>query len=166
MLRNLFKKRKESGFTIIEVVIVLAIAGLILVVVLVAIPQLQRNQRNTARRNDATRVGTAVSTWASNNNGAVFPTAPAATENAAIDVVQAELGNLSQYDASQNSTFDAVPGATAAVAANTSLTQINIVTGAKCGTSGATTPGTTRQIAIQYATETSSGTGTGQCIEI
>ncbi len=69
MLRNLLKAKRESGFTIIEVMIVLAIAGIILVVVLVAVPQLQRNQRNEARRNVASRIATEVNNFASNNNG-------------------------------------------------------------------------------------------------
>lgn len=69
----MFKKlinRKQAGFTIIEVMIVLAIAGLILVVVLIAIPQLQRNQRDTARQNVASRLSTELGTYATNNGGA------------------------------------------------------------------------------------------------
>jgi len=70
MSRNkLTKKKLQEGFTIIEVMIVLAIAGLILVVVLVAIPQLQRNQRNNARQSISARITTEVSNFAGNNNG-------------------------------------------------------------------------------------------------
>lgn len=69
-MRNLFKK--EEGFTIIEVMIVLAIGALILVVVLVAIPQLQRNQRNSARQNVAGRIAAELNNFAGNNNG-LFP---------------------------------------------------------------------------------------------
>ncbi len=68
MLKEI-KKKKESGFTIIEVMIVLAIAGLIMVVVLVAVPQLQRNQRNTARQSILQRIATEVNNYAGNNNG-------------------------------------------------------------------------------------------------
>ncbi len=71
MLKNLLKKTNE-GFTIIEVMIVLAIAGLILVVVLIAVPQLQRNQRNSARQNILSRISTELSSYAGNNSGA-FP---------------------------------------------------------------------------------------------
>lgn len=60
---------RNSGFTIIEVMIVLAIAALILVVVLVAIPQLQQSQRNTARQDVTSRVLTELSNYAGNNNG-------------------------------------------------------------------------------------------------
>ncbi len=41
---------KEKGFTIIEVVLVLAIAALIFLMVFIALPALQRNQRDTARK--------------------------------------------------------------------------------------------------------------------
>jgi prepilin-type N-terminal cleavage/methylation domain-containing protein len=59
----------QKGFTIIEVMIVLAIAGLIMVVVLVAIPQLQRNQRDTARQSVANRLSTELGTYSTNNDG-------------------------------------------------------------------------------------------------
>ena len=42
----------KTGFTIIEVVLVLAIAGLIFIMVFVALPALQRSQRDTGRRED------------------------------------------------------------------------------------------------------------------
>jgi prepilin-type N-terminal cleavage/methylation domain-containing protein len=70
MLRSLLNKSKvQKGFTIIEVMIVLAIAGLILVVVLIAIPQLQRNQRNQARQSILNRISTEVANYSGNNNG-------------------------------------------------------------------------------------------------
>ena len=40
----------KGGFTIIEVVLVLAIAGLIFLMVFIALPALQRSQRDTERR--------------------------------------------------------------------------------------------------------------------
>jgi prepilin-type N-terminal cleavage/methylation domain-containing protein len=42
--------KKHQGFTIIEVMIVLAIAGLILLIVFIAVPALQRNGRNYDRK--------------------------------------------------------------------------------------------------------------------
>ena len=45
-------KARKKGFTIIEVVLVLAIAGLIFLAVFIALPALQRNQRNTQRIRD------------------------------------------------------------------------------------------------------------------
>jgi len=69
--------RTYKGFTIIEVMIVLAIAGLIMVVVFLAIPQLQRSQRNNAREAVMNRISAEVNNFASNNSGAI-PTADAA----------------------------------------------------------------------------------------
>ncbi len=63
------KRNRQKGFTIIEVMIVLAIAGLIMVVVLIAVPQLQRNQRNSARQAIVARMSTEINNYAGNNNG-------------------------------------------------------------------------------------------------
>jgi prepilin-type N-terminal cleavage/methylation domain-containing protein len=68
MLKKL-QKSKSEGFTIIEVMIVLAIAGLIILVVLLAVPALQRNARNTALKNDASAVASGISEYTSNNDG-------------------------------------------------------------------------------------------------
>lgn len=58
----------KKGFTIIEVVLVLAIAGLIFLMVFVALPNLQRTQRDTQRRNDLDRLSTSLSQYIVNNN--------------------------------------------------------------------------------------------------
>ena len=58
----------KQGFTIIEVVLVLAIAGLIFLMVFVALPALQRSQRDTARRNDMSRVDTSLVQWQTNHS--------------------------------------------------------------------------------------------------
>ena len=60
---------QKPAFTIIEVVLVLAIAGLIFLMVFIALPALQRNQRDTQRRNDIGRVLTALQSYQSNNRG-------------------------------------------------------------------------------------------------
>lgn len=46
------RHKVKQGFTIIEVVLVLAIAGLIFLMVFVAFPALRRNQRDSQRRQD------------------------------------------------------------------------------------------------------------------
>lgn len=58
----------KEGFTIIEVVLVLAIAGLIFLMVFVALPALQRSQRDTQRRNDMSRVDTSLVQWQTNHS--------------------------------------------------------------------------------------------------
>ena len=61
--------KNKKGFTIIEVVLVLAIAGLIFLMVFIALPALQRSQRNTRRRQDMARILSAFTEYASNNGG-------------------------------------------------------------------------------------------------
>ena len=58
----------KQGFTIIEVVLVLAIAGLIFLMVFVALPALQRSQRDTQRRNDMSRVDTSLTQYQTNHS--------------------------------------------------------------------------------------------------
>lgn len=60
---------RTKGFTIIEVVLVLAIAGLIFMMVFVALPSLQKAQRDTARKSDASTVAALVESYSSNNGG-------------------------------------------------------------------------------------------------
>ena len=71
---NYNTKSKKSGFTIIEVVLVLAIAGLIFLIVFLAVPALQRSQRDQARKSDVGRIIAAVQDWKSNHRGQL-PTA-------------------------------------------------------------------------------------------
>ena len=71
---NTLYQRKSRGFTIIEVVLVLAIAGLILLMVFIALPALQRGQRDTQRRNDVSRLMSQVNSFQTNSRGSV-PTA-------------------------------------------------------------------------------------------
>ena len=68
------KRLNNKGFTIVEVLIVLAIAGVILATILLAVPALQRNSRNTNSKQAATQVIADITDATSANNGAV-PTA-------------------------------------------------------------------------------------------
>lgn len=69
----MFKQKTLSkrGFTIIEVVLVLAIAGLIFLMVFLALPALQRSQRDTTRRNELGEFRTQIVQYQSNNRGRV-----------------------------------------------------------------------------------------------
>lgn len=59
----------QHGFTIVETMIVLAVAGLILLVVLLAIPALERSSQNNQRRQDVQQILAAVSHYELNNGG-------------------------------------------------------------------------------------------------
>lgn len=50
------KQSNQVGFTVIELLIVLAIAGLIMTIVFLAVPALQRNSRNSSRKKDASYI--------------------------------------------------------------------------------------------------------------
>ena len=63
--------KHRKGFTIIEVVLVLAIAGLIFLMVFIAFPALQRGQRDTQRRDDMARFASQLAQYQSNNYGKV-----------------------------------------------------------------------------------------------
>ena len=60
--------KSKKGFTIIEVVLVLAIAGLIFLMVFIALPALQRSQRDTQRRDDMGRFISQLAQYQTNNN--------------------------------------------------------------------------------------------------
>lgn len=90
--------RKQQGFTIIEVVLVLAIAGLIFLMVFIALPTLQRNQRDTQRRDDLSRFRAQINQYQANNKGST-PTSfavaacPAAATGNVTDFVARYLQN-------------------------------------------------------------------------
>lgn len=141
------KNRKEGGFTIIEVLIVLAIAGLIMLIVFLAVPALQRNSRNTQRKNDVSAALGAFNEYVNNNGGQLPAQASDFTGNA-------KLGFYTSADILYTT-------------AGTNVDKVYIVKGARC-TNATTTPTTTgataRNIAAWYYVETSGGTQ-GQCQE-
>lgn len=87
------KSPSKSGFTIIEVVLVLAIAGLIFLMVFIALPALQRSQRDTARKNDASAIAAAINSYASNNSGTLPPNTTAGLSD--LLKYQEKLANVS-----------------------------------------------------------------------
>lgn len=86
-------KKEIKGFTIIEVVIVLAIAALIIVIVLLAVGALQRSQRDTARKQVAGRVISGMQTFTANNNNT--PPTAASLPNIASGTL---AGNTTGYN--------------------------------------------------------------------
>lgn len=84
------KLTNKKGFTLIEVVIVLAIAALIMVIVFLAVQGAQRSQRDNKLKADAGRVLAAAEQYASNNTGA-YP-ADTSTGNFGSGYVSATQG--------------------------------------------------------------------------
>lgn len=146
-----YQTKREAGFTIIEVLIVLAIAGLIMLVVFLAVPNLQRNSRNNQYRNEASNILGGYSEVSSNKNGAVLTASSSAT--AGSDAAKVKDAANPQNIATI--VIEAQAGTTAP-----SLTQAVIRTGAKCtAADSATTPvGSSRQVALLFMVETPGGT--------
>ena len=166
MLQNI--KKRTEGFTIIEVLIVLAIAALILLIVFLAVPALQRNSRNTQRKNDVSALLGAVSEFGNNNSGVlpdIAPTQPNGKSTVQLNgsgsptptPSEAKVGYYNKGIGTGLGDVTLTTTATnAAFAGNVDYVQL--VMGAKCSTTttGATVPGSTRQIAAQYQIESTS----------
>ena len=63
--------RNKNGFTIIEVLLVLAIAGLIFLMIFIAWPALNRTQRDSKRKDDISVLLKKVKDYQTNNRGAL-----------------------------------------------------------------------------------------------
>lgn len=149
MLKNI--KKLNQGFTIIEVLIVLAIAGLILLIVFLAVPNLQRNSRNTQLRNGVSSVLGAVNEFVSNNGGQL-PNSVSGTGTVTI--------SNTAITGSTPSTVKISGGLTAATSGTADIV-INL--GKKCsGTTVGT--GTARNVAATFSIETS-GNPAPQCTD-
>ena len=157
------QKRKESGFTIIEVLIVLAIAGLIMVVVFLAVPALQRSGRNNALNTDANNVLSAVGNYATNNGG-TLPAALAATAPSGGKVTIGASGTNQETAkvGSGTATVQIDDGSTPITTSSAAIGTIQVVTGAN-GTCNPTSTGlsgtaaSSRSYAVLYVAESGSG---------
>lgn len=145
-----YNLKNKEGFTIIEVLIVLMIAGLVMVVVFLAVPGLQRNQRNSQQRTEANNLLAAASEISANKGGAA--------------VVSGDSANILSAANTKNITgltIEAETGTT--VPADT--TSATLRTNAKCNSSfSETDPGTnSKQYALLFRVETAGGTQV-QCV--
>jgi len=157
-------KKRTEGFTIIEVLIVLAIAGLILLIVFLAVPALQRNSRNTSYRSESSQLLAAATEFTNNNGG----TAPAPSDTAvtcgSAGSYTCDAGKIVDLTRNKNVTGLKVEAQTAAPTGPT-LSKATLQTGAKCNGQTASTAGATRQFALFYAIEDKSGNPTTQCVD-
>ncbi len=184
MLSKLQSKRTklqkaDKGFTIIEVMIVLAIAGLIMLIVFLAVPALQRNSRNTQRKSDASRISSAVANYVANNNGRQ-PSLQAHT-----DAILTDAGNLGMYagisaatgvgpmargEVRVSATNTITPAPPIAIAGTGNGDAVEIVPAAQCDPAapGTTIPGSSpRSTAMLYTLEPGRGANyTIVCLDI
>ncbi len=145
---NAHTTQNKKGFTIIEVVLVLAIAALIFLMVFIALPALQRNQRDTARKTVMGKIASSITTYQSNKRG-LNPTNGAALAGY-ID------GTVSGNDSTMQNGEYTIKVSGYGTGANqetgtgqASTTVVQVLTGAKCTGSGdSSEDGTPRQAAV------------------
>jgi prepilin-type N-terminal cleavage/methylation domain-containing protein len=159
-MRHKVKQRKQTGFTIIEVLIVLAIAGLIMLVVFMAVPALQRNSRNTQRKNDVQAALGSLQEVVNNNNGKL----PA---DVATSIGQGKYGFFDPADFTGD-----VQRATALASVTPTSTGVQINNFSKCpasvpltGVITTSANATKRSVTAIYQVETSGGFQ-NQCLDM
>jgi len=166
--------QSTAGFTIIETLTVLAIAGLILLIVFEAIPALERSSRNNSRRQDVQAILAAVSHYELNNSGNLPGTS-------ASNFLQ--YSSLSYYDntVQYNSTpsdgigvylspYGSGTSGLISHGPNTSIETVNIYNYQKCspttaGKSVNTAAGYSDIVAL-YALESSASTSSSECEQL
>lgn len=154
----------NHGFTIVETMIVLAVAGLMLLVVMLAIPALQRNSRNNQRRQDIQIILQDVSNYELNNSGNV----PDTSQLQAF-LTKYERNKITYYPiANIHSTIQTIPTRTDK-AAVTDLDTVQVYNYEKCSTTvagAATIAGAGyNDVAALFAIETTSG-ASSQCQQL
>ena len=168
--------KSKKGFTIIEVVLVLAIAGLIFLMVFVALPALQRSQRDTQRRDDMARFMSQLSQYQANNSGRI-PGTTVAVWNTFVgnylrsggdtfadpDGTNYDVGYVCVLSSASacNPAASTGTGVTSVLPNNNNMTwatgtqnHIYVYIGARCnGESITYVPNSPRQVAIRYKLE-------------
>lgn len=156
--------KSNKGFTIIEVLIVLAVAGLIMSVVFLAIPSLQRNSRNTQYRSEANRLLGTAQEFTNNNNGTLPGASASTTANSDAAKILALSNNKSI------TALDVLASGTVTAQTPTLTKALMVSGGVKCGSVGGSniTPTTTgassRSIILVFAVENADGSVNAQCI--
>lgn len=92
MKKNTGLQNKE-GFTLIEAILVMGIAGLIFLLMFLALPALQRNERDTERKDDITKLIKHLKTYQDNHRGSL----PKTDDNEASGVTSASDGDWGAF---------------------------------------------------------------------
>lgn len=134
------RQTKQQGFTIIEVVLVLAIAALIFLMVFIALPALQKSQRDTARKNDASIVASAVTKYTTSERKSI-------TSSTSASDLQAYVDDLDQYKTTN---------VTIKTSGDPGKEDLFVYPSSQCDGSGVK-EGTSRQAAVRIRLESGSG---------
>ena len=144
---NVPQRKTQNGFTIIEVVLVLAIAALIFLMVFIALPALQRSQRDTQRKADVARVQTAIQSYQSSNRNSL-----PAFDAAFISGYMTVGGDMFADPDGTNYTFTA-NAANGYVPTTFTAGQMYYTLRAKCNGESVVTGQGTSKVAVQYKLE-------------
>lgn len=140
----------KKGFTIIEVVLVLAIAGLIFLMVFVALPALQRGQRDTQRRDDVSRVISQLQSYATNNRGALPTDAQFRNSSFQNGYLKASTG---EFNDPKTGVAYVIVSASTAGDATLADGELQYKRGVSCNGENATGSGSARQAAVRVKLE-------------
>ncbi len=147
---NVPQLENKKGFTIIEVVLVLAIAALIFLMVFIALPALQRNQRDTQRRSDLSRITSQIEQYRTNNRGKI-PAEAASGNKKLPDTFVSGYLNSEFKDPSTDDPYNPVSNFTQ-LASGTAGDYVYL-TGAKCNDEDPPTSGGSRDYAVAMKLE-------------
>jgi len=153
LINKLNSQKGQSGFTIIEVLIVLAIGALIILAVLLAVPALQRNQEANQRKAEASRVATAAVSAFSDTNAFV-------ADGANTDL--AKNAGLTDTGAKNTAVTVATETADSASAKTLTANNVLVLNKATCNGAKSTYAASGNKIAV-YWSSTGGTTATG-CI--
>lgn len=129
-------KTNQKGFTLVEIVIVLAIGALVIAGILIAVAGAQQSRRDTQRKEDTAALLAAVEQRASNNGG-VYAT------GMVTGFGRQDPRNGVNYTADN-----------AAPVNNTTTAKFQIITDNQCGANGALTATVgARNLAVRYQLE-------------
>lgn len=167
-----FNSGQTRGFTIIEVMIVLSIAALIMLIVFLAVPALQRSARNNQRDADAAKIAAAVNECLSNNNGTVSNCMPA--NNTSVQATNPATGTNPVVGTSgtlnistiQQLTSVTLYGPGSALPAQPNTASVVILPGYVCnGSTPTTTNASANQFTVWYSKESAnSGNSIAKCL--
>ena len=147
----------KQGFTIIEVVLVLAIAGLIFLMVFIALPALQRSQRDTQRRDDMARFLSQLNQYQANNAGQVPAATKAGYEAFRLNYLKAGGDSFADPSTGEDYAIEGVlPCTNASDCVQKSTTTVNgiyVYTNAKCNGENPEFVSGNRKIAITIKLE-------------
>ncbi len=164
-------RQSSAGFTIVEVIVALAIASLIFSLIFGVVPALLRNSRNGDRKQDVATVLDAVSRYQLRHSGN-FPGVPGGSGAAGYDdltnlISGVKALKLKQYDASSGAVsinFQTVSDPDPVL---TSSDKIEVYNFNVCSGSNASGKGAGyRSIVALYALENANGPATSQCQQL